>query len=1144
MNFKQLFNCVMQLSELLIRQKAHAGAISCYRDMIALAFFPGTDKCNLGVDELYAEVDKTISLSSSKGNIYINPDLNEIHGGNPRSFLNEMFGMVELMRNTEVIKSKPVSMIVSLTGRCNLNCIMCGEDKFKSWDIPISVVEEIKSLYPYLKSIQWRGGEAFLSPHFEGLVETAIKYPHLEQSLNTNGLLINETWAERLVRGNFHIIFSIDGIRQDTYETIRRGGSYEKLLNSLRLIKNTREKASSKTQVSMTFVVMKTNYNDLPYLVDFAKEYGIDELRVSKLAPYGEHNFYNESVFSDLSIYNEVKRYLREISVDAANNKIAFCNWFGDLGDDDVSKEPAAEEAPNDTHAVNLSKNNTSVKICKAPWQSLFINTGGDVFPYCFCATKLGNVSSESLSGIWNGKVMRSLRSPGSKCKPNTLSRCDEILLDKKDISNRNESLIEEEFQKFQKESNYSHIQSYFGAGEIEKADKLSSELMSVQQKGSEDPVLQLWSGRIKFRQKQHAEAAACFEKSLELLAGASNEEARTLREIAYNGIVEACLEAGETEKAETLAIKLLTMGENKAQDMIKYIKNQYKNNNNLNKSYEFGMKLYSILPEEYGSLRQETRDGGLQLIKEYVSRQEWEKARETCDSLLLKDGKNPIWHIWAGRISAGTKKYKESVSCFEKSLALLGDAEDNESGQMKKAVYYGIIQSYFDAGEIEKADKVSSELMSVEQKGSEDPVLQLWSGRIKFRQKQHAEAAACFEKSLELLAGASNEEARTLREIAYNGMVEACLEAGETEKAETLAIKLLTMGENKAQDMIKYIKNQYKNNNNLNKSYEFGMKLYSILPEEYGSLRQETRDGGLQLIKEYVSRQEWEKARETCDSLLLKDGKNPIWHIWAGRISAGTKKYKESVSCFEKSLALLGDAEDNESGQMKKAVYYGIIQSYFDAGEIEKADKVSSELMSVEQKGSEDPVLQLWRGRIKFRQKQYAEAAACLEKSLELLAGASNGEARTLREIAYNGMVEACLEAGETDKTETIAIKLLLREENKAKDLINRILTQYKNSDEIYKRFQFGMKLYSILPEEYEYLRRETRDDGLRLIEEYVSRQEWEDAQEIYGGLLAKDKNNAAWHIWAGRIKAGMAKYEEAGGSFRERFGANWGRQ
>ena len=91
--------------------------------------------------------------------------------------------------------------------------------------------------------------------------------------------------------------------------------------------------------------------------------------------------------------------------------------------------------------------------------------------------------------------------------------------------------------------------------------------------------------------------------------------------------------------------------GESKAQDLIMTINNQYKKDDETRKSYELGMKIYELLPESGWNLRQETREDGVRLIEEYVSRQEWSKAEDVCEGLLKKDKKNAVWHVWAGRM-------------------------------------------------------------------------------------------------------------------------------------------------------------------------------------------------------------------------------------------------------------------------------------------------------------------------------------------------------------------------------------------------------------------------------------------------------------------------------------------------------------
>jgi MoaA/NifB/PqqE/SkfB family radical SAM enzyme len=80
------------------------------------------------------------------------------------------------------------------------------------------------ALYPCLATLRVQGGEAFAYPGFRELIEdvaVAGQRPFL--AVTTNGALIDEPWAERVVRLPFrNVTISIVGGTPATFARLRR----------------------------------------------------------------------------------------------------------------------------------------------------------------------------------------------------------------------------------------------------------------------------------------------------------------------------------------------------------------------------------------------------------------------------------------------------------------------------------------------------------------------------------------------------------------------------------------------------------------------------------------------------------------------------------------------------------------------------------------------------------------------------------------------------------------------------------------------------------------------------------------------------------------------------------------------------------
>src|SRR6185295_18867756 len=84
----------------------------------------------------------------------------------------------------------------------------------------------------------------FASHHFRHLITKldAPRFSKLRLRLQTNGLLLDEeAWTDLRLDGRVDSIWiSIDAAHADTYERLRRGGSFERLLRNLDFVSRLR----------------------------------------------------------------------------------------------------------------------------------------------------------------------------------------------------------------------------------------------------------------------------------------------------------------------------------------------------------------------------------------------------------------------------------------------------------------------------------------------------------------------------------------------------------------------------------------------------------------------------------------------------------------------------------------------------------------------------------------------------------------------------------------------------------------------------------------------------------------------------------------------------------------------------------------
>lgn len=291
--------------------------------------------------------------------------------------------------------SKVTSLVVTLTTRCNISCIMCEEINIP-WDIPKKTVDEVILLLPYLEQIIWQGGEILLLDYFKQLLEEAGGYPNLHQSIITNGLPITEELANKLVRDNVELTFSIDAVTKELYESIRKKAKFEELLNNIGLVNHIRKRDNLKSMsFRMHVVVMESNYKQLRKFIEFAKDFEFDSLH---LMP----------IWGNLESKENIFLHKNEIALSFIKDNIG---WVEEKAKEyNVNLLNSLPFSSNNIELKERSRSNNSKMLCYMPWKRLVINPAGYVCPACHCKEMVGNVLEDTLSDIWNNEKMQDYR--------------------------------------------------------------------------------------------------------------------------------------------------------------------------------------------------------------------------------------------------------------------------------------------------------------------------------------------------------------------------------------------------------------------------------------------------------------------------------------------------------------------------------------------------------------------------------------------------------------------------------------------------------------------------------------------------------------------------------------------------------------
>lgn len=173
----------------------------------------------------------------------------------------------------------PDGLWIAVTENCNFKCIGCWrEGLFKKTylshdELRKMLASSTGQAYSY---ISFTNGEAFLHPQLCDLIEMAREYhPNAVIDLISNGSIPPKGRFAKAVAMVDDFGMSIDGATKETYESIRRGGNFEKFLDNVREVVAIRKAAGKPGGLSFSFTAITRNIGELPDVVKIAADLGV-----------------------------------------------------------------------------------------------------------------------------------------------------------------------------------------------------------------------------------------------------------------------------------------------------------------------------------------------------------------------------------------------------------------------------------------------------------------------------------------------------------------------------------------------------------------------------------------------------------------------------------------------------------------------------------------------------------------------------------------------------------------------------------------------------------------------------------------------------------------------------------------------------
>jgi len=276
---------------------------------------------------------------------------------------------------------RPYMIDWAITNKCNLNCLHCRGMAKKELDSDtiLKVAKEVTLLKPRWVIIE--GGEPFLRRELFEVIKI-IHQSKIKIYLISNGMLLDENIAKRLAELNVNLMISIDGADKESYEKIRKGASFKKLKESVKMA----------TEYNILdccpATIGKHNYQQIDKLFEFVKEIGYKKITLLGIKPCTDYEKYVLSAEQYKNFFFSIIKCQKDYKIDVFVDEPFF--------------KPFLKE-----HNINYSLNSENGIIVPEVSHCIFgdymfIETNGGVKPCTFAPVVMGNVNEKNLSEIWN----------------------------------------------------------------------------------------------------------------------------------------------------------------------------------------------------------------------------------------------------------------------------------------------------------------------------------------------------------------------------------------------------------------------------------------------------------------------------------------------------------------------------------------------------------------------------------------------------------------------------------------------------------------------------------------------------------------------------------------------------------------------
>jgi len=172
----------------------------------------------------------------------------------------------------------PRNLQIEYGNYCNLECIMCHQRSSRTNNRHILENNALKKNIDWsrIQKIMFHGGEILAMKGGKEFYLWLTQKMNKKVELITNGTLIDDEWAEHIVKGSNIVLISVNAATEKTHELINKNSRFKVVINNIKRLINAKIKNCSEVKIVYSCPIMRENMHEIAEAILFSNNLGCD----------------------------------------------------------------------------------------------------------------------------------------------------------------------------------------------------------------------------------------------------------------------------------------------------------------------------------------------------------------------------------------------------------------------------------------------------------------------------------------------------------------------------------------------------------------------------------------------------------------------------------------------------------------------------------------------------------------------------------------------------------------------------------------------------------------------------------------------------------------------------------------------------